>query len=158
MARPKNKPEKYKFLRLYDMDFNMALQTIKVLKRHKRKDVRYPLLRDVIVAYSRPFTESRGFNIKKDFFSIKFMPSEIEMKKLHEELLVLRKELFAHTDLRYKNPKVVNWSTEAYKWFPMSFKGFDYEVLEKQLSNIKKLIEHAQLQLRREIREYEKDF
>lgn len=158
MVKPENKLEKYKFLRLYDMDFEMALQTIKVLKRYKRKDVRYILLRDVIVAYSRPFMESKGFNITKDFFRVKFKPSEIEMKRLHDELLVSRKELFAHTDLTHRKPKVVNWSTETYKWFPMSFKGFDYEVLERQLSCIKKLIEHAQLQLRRQISEYEKNF
>lgn len=150
--------EKYKFLRLYDMDFEMALHTIKILKRYKKKDVRYPLLRDVIVTYSRPFTESRGFNITKDFFGVKFKPSEIEMKRLHDELKVLRNELFAHTDLTHRNPKVVNWSTATYKWFPMSFKGFDYEVLERQLTNIKKLIEHAQLQLRHQISEYEKSF
>lgn len=158
MVKTESELEKYKFLRLYDMDFEMALHTIKVLKRYKRKDVRYPLLRDMIVAYSRPFTESRGFNIQKDFFGVKFKASEIEMKKLHEELLRLRKELFAHTDLTYRNPKVSNWSTEAYKWFPMSFKGFDYEVLERQLTNIKKLIEHVQTQLRHQISECEKHF
>lgn len=138
------------------MDFEVALQTIKVMKRYDRKNVRYPLLRDLIVTYCRPFTESRGINIKKDFVSIKF--NSKKMEELHKELLSLRKVLFAHTDLEYKNPTVVNWSTDIKKWFPMAFKGFDYEALEKQLSGIKSLIEYSQSQLEEQIREQEKYF
>ncbi len=95
------------------MDFESALYTLKVLRRYKKKDVRYALIRDVIVTYSRPFTESKGFNIAKDFCGAKF--DDKDMKELHDELLSLRKELFAHTDLTYKNPKVTNWSTDTYK-------------------------------------------
>lgn len=156
MVKPENILEKYKFLRLYDMDFESALHTLKVLRRYRKKGVRYALIRDVIVTYGRPFTESRGFKIDRDFFGIKFDHPDIE--KLHNDLLTLRKELFAHTDLTYKNPKVVNWSTETYSWFPMSFKGFDYGTIESKLPEIKRLIEHAQKQVRDRISEYEKNF
>jgi hypothetical protein len=156
MVKKENILEKYKFLRLYDMDFESALHTLKVLRRYKKKDVRYALIRDVIVTYSRPFTESKGFNIGKDFCGAKF--DDKDMKELHDELLRLRKELFAHTDLTYKNPKVRNWSTDTYKWFPMSFKGFDYKTLEDKLPEIKRLIEHVQKQNRLKISEHEKNF
>lgn len=156
MVKKENILEKYKFLRLYDMDFESALHILKVLRRYKKKDVRYALIRDVIVTYSRPFTESKGFNIDKDFCGAKF--DDKDMKELHDELLRLRKELFAHTDLTYKNPKVRNWSTDTYKWFPMSFKGFDYKTLEDKLPEIKRLIEHVQKQNRLKISEHEKNF
>lgn len=154
MVKTKNILEKYKFLRLYDMDFESALWTLKVLRRYKKKDVRYALIRDVIVTYSRPFTESKGFDIGKDFCSVKFDSNDME--KLHDDLLRLRKKLFAHTDLTFKNPKVTNWSTDTCKRFPMSFKGFDYKTLEDKLPEIKRLIECVQKQNRLKIAEYEK--
>ena len=151
-----NKLEKYKFLRLYDIDFEMALQTIVILKRYKKNDVRYALLRDIVVTYARPFTESRGFQINKDRHGVKFKNNK--MKTLHEEMINLRMQLFAHTDLTYRNPKVVNWSTETQKWFPMAFRGFDYDTLESRITEIKALIEYVRKQLREEISVYEESF
>lgn len=156
MVKTKNILEKYKFLRLYDMDFESALWILKVLSRYKKKDVRYALIRDVIVTYSRPFTESKGFNISKDFCGVKF--DDPDKKKLHDDLLRLRNELFAHTDLTFRNPKVANWSTDTYKWFPMSVKGFDYKDLESRLPEIKRLVRYVQKQNRLKIAEYEKSF
>ncbi len=156
MVKPEHQVEKYAFLRLYDQDFEMALHTIKVLKRYRKSDVRFPLLRDIVVSYCRPFTESRGIGIKKDFLDNRF-PDE-EMEELHEELLKLRKQLFAHTDLSYKQPKISNWSTEQKKWFPVSFKGFDYQALDSKLPKIQRLIQCTQSNLREKIAEYENHF
>jgi hypothetical protein len=156
MVKPENLIEKYKFLRLYDMDFECVLQTIKILKRYRKKDVRYALLRDIVVTYCRPFTESKGFKIGKDFCGVKF--EDKNMKQLHKELLSLRKEIFAHTDLKYKNPKVVNWSTESYKWFPMSFKGFDYDAVDNKLPEIIRLVNYVRKQNQDNIAKYEKNF
>lgn len=152
MVKQENILEKYKFLRLYCSDFNDALHTLKVLRRYRKKDVRYALIRDVVVTYCRPFTESKGFGIRKDLLGLKTVRSE--MRGLHNELLTLRKEIFAHTDLTYRNPKVAKWAPGFY---PMSFKGFDYAALERKLPKIEKMIEHAQKQVRDEISKYEKD-
>jgi len=154
MVKPENKREKYAFLRLYDMDLEMSLQTISVLQRYRRKDVRFPLLRDIIVSYCRPFIKSRGKGIKGDLHGVKFQNKDME--SLHEELLTLRHQLFAHTDLNYKNPKIVNWSKGGYKWFPMSFKGFDYDYLDDKVPEIKKLIKYVQIELRKRIKRDEK--
>ena len=156
MVKEENKLEKYKFLRLYDMDLEMALQSIEMMKRYRRKDIRYSIIRDVIVTYCRPFTESKGIKIKKDLMAVKFTSQD--MQSLHNELLTLRKQLFAHTDLIYKKPEVSNWSTEVYKWFPMSFRGFDYSSLDNRVSEIKELVLYSQVQLRKQIAEYEKCF
>jgi hypothetical protein len=61
----------------------------------------------------------------------------------------LRKHLFAHTDLTYRNPKIVNWSSEEYRWFPMSFRGFSYEDLNKRVDDIAVLIRSVQMKLRK---------
>jgi hypothetical protein len=156
MVNPDNKIEKYAFLRLYEHDFEMALQTAQVLDVHENNNVRFPLLRDIVVTYCRPFTESNGIGINKDFHGVKKFPNE-EMKSLHAKLLTLRKELFAHTDLTYKNPKISNWSTDERKWFPMSFKGYDYAQLNTELPNIVKLINFVLMDLKEKLAVYEQN-
>ena len=148
--------EKYKFLRLYDMDFEMALQTISMLKRYKKFDVRFALLRDIVVTYARPFTVSKGFEINNHIYGIKFESNE--MKSLHNELLTLRNQLFAHTDLSYKNPKVGKWTLEHHIVYPMSFKSLDYNGLNTKINNIKELIEYVRNQLKHKLKDHEKSF
>ena len=92
--------EKYCFLRLYSIDLDTALHTIKVLRRYKRPDVRYPLLRDIAVTYAHPFSGNEGDHIHNDRLSSrKHVPKHL--RKLHDELIRLRQEQFAHTDLKF---------------------------------------------------------
>ncbi len=148
--------EQYKFYRLYDIDLDAALHTIKILKRYKRTDVRNALLRDITVAYTKPFSVNKGHKISKHNLSLKFVPAKL--RALHKELMDLRKQLFAHTDLTFRNPKVANWSSGEYKWFPMSFKGFNYKSLNKRIDNIETLIRSVQDELRKTIIKIESTF
>ena len=157
MVKPEYKIEKYAFLRLYEHDFEMALHTIKLLRRCRNKEVRYSLLRDIVVTYCRPFTESRGKDIKKDFLGFKKYESE-NMKALHARLMHLRGSLFAHTDLTFKNPQIANWSEGDRKWFPMAFTFFDYEKLDGELPEIENLIKFTNKALIAQLREFEKSF
>jgi hypothetical protein len=81
-----------------------------------------------------------------------------KLKKYGDDVNIdLRQKLFAHTDLVYKNPKIANWSNEQKKWFPMSFKGFDYDQLDSKVKDIKELIEYVQNELRQQINRFEED-
>jgi hypothetical protein len=148
--------EQYKFYRLYDHDFDAAIHTLKIQKRYRRPDVRNALLRDIIVTYTRPFSISKGDKIHRHILPAKFVPSQL--RKLHNELLDLRNQLFAHTDLIYKNPRVANWSAGQRKWFPMSFRGFDYGSLNKRVANILNLICTVQRELQKKIKKIENHF
>jgi tRNA U55 pseudouridine synthase TruB len=157
MVKPENRVEKYAFLRLYEHDLEMALQTAKIMNRYRKTDVKFALLRDLVVTYCRPFTESRGEGITKDFFAIKKFESN-EMKELHNELMELRSSLFAHTDLNFKKTQIANWSNDEKKWFPMAFRGYDYTLLADKVPEIVKLISYARNQLVLQIRQYEESF
>ena len=146
ITKPELKLEKYAFLRLYEHDLEMALQTLKVFRRCRNQEVKCALLRDITVTYCRPFSESKGNNFKKHHFNLNKFESET-MKNLHEKIIGLRNSLFAHTDLHFKNPKIANWSTDEKKWFPMSFTGFDYTQLEDKISEIELLIKYSRQQL-----------
>mgnify|MGYP001563271340 CR=1 FL=1 len=148
--------EHYKFYRLYDIDLDSALHTLNILRRYKRPDIRNVLLRDIIITYARPFSGNKGNNIPKHTLTLKFVP--LEQRNLHAELMNLRKQLFAHTDLTYRNPRIANWSSEKRRWFPMSFRGYDYGSLNKRIDDITNLISSVHYELRKRIREIENNF
>lgn len=147
--------EQYKFYRLCDHDFDAAIYTLKILRRYKRPNIRNALLRDIIVAYARPFSTSKG-KLSKHNLPTKIVP--LPMRSLHKELIDLRNQLFAHTDLIFKNPEVANWSSGQRKWFPMSYRGFDYSSLNKQINEMSNLITAVKNELLKKIREIENCF
>jgi hypothetical protein len=130
--------EQYCFYRLYSIDFDTTKHTLRVLKRYRRKDVRYCLLRDIVVSYCRPFSGNKGEEILNHTLNKKVVPKEL--RPLRDELVKLRNQLFAHTDYTYRQPKVADWSTDSYKQFPMSFRGYDYNKLDKRVPEIDKLV------------------
>lgn len=146
--------EKYSFLRLYAIDLDTALYTIKTLRRYKRTDVQYPLLRDIAVTYVRPFSGNKGESGAKDQLSSrKYVPKP--MISLHKELVRVRMEQFAHTDLKFYHPKVTKFRDAPNPWFPMALKSYDYGILLKQLSKIEELVRAVESNVQAEIANYE---
>jgi methyl coenzyme M reductase gamma subunit len=74
------------------------------------------------------------------------------MKGLHEELVRVRMQQFAHTDLTYYNP-----STMAFKGhdYAMMFKGYDYAALLNKLPQIEELIRAVERSVNAEITKQE---
>lgn len=153
----KHKTELYKLYRLYIMDFDMALHTLDVLRKCAKgtsryrllQKVRYCLLRDAVVSYARPFSGNRGIlypahSLKECFIPKKFLG-------LHRKLFQLRLQLFAHTDLAFKDPKVAQFG----KFFPISVKAFDYESLNEAVDQIHEMVSDVQNNLQVEIRAFE---
>lgn len=148
--------ERYCFLRLYAIDLDTALHTVKILRRYKCADVQYPLLRDIAVTYARPFSGNDGEHISRHCLSSRKHIPKV-MRELHTELLRLRKEQFAHTDLKFYRPKVAKFHGKTNPWFPMSFKGYDYGALLKRLPQIETLIRAVESSVQAEIASYEAD-
>lgn len=142
-------PEECVFYKLYDGDFIVAQNSIELLSDSKELRLKYILLRDIVISYARPFSINRGIEVSKHSLGSKFIPPK--HKNLHNELIDLRDQLFAHTDLSYRKPKVADFSSGDHKWFPMSFKGFDYNCLLAKIDDIADLIKKVQESLRKEI-------
>ena len=141
--------EKYYFFRLYLMNFETVLESIRILHRYKRRDIRNCVIRDIVVSYARGFSGNKGTDIKNHMLTEKFIPKNL--LSLHKELIDDRKKLFAHTDYTYYNPKAVNWSTIGQKWFPMSYRAFDYSQIDKQIPQIENLVKSIIKNLQMEI-------
>ena len=135
---------------------NSARHSLLILKRYRRKDVRYCLLRDIIVSYSRPFSGNKGETIPKHVLTKKVVPKHF--RTLHDELIDARNQLFAHTDFTYRRPKAANWSTPERKWFPMSFRGYDYDKLDLRIPEIEVLVKSVEDNLHEEITKMEENF
>ena len=148
--------EQYNFYRLYSIDLDNTKHILRILKRYRRKDVRYCLLRDIVVSYCRPFSGNKGKKISTHTLNKKVVPKELRI--LHDELVEIRNQLFAHTDYTYRQPKVANWSTDSQKWFPMSFRGYDYNKLDKRIPEIYELVVAVEKNLQAKIDKIEKDF
>jgi hypothetical protein len=123
--------EEYRFYRLYSIDLESAKQTLSMIARYRRKDIRYAILRDFIVVYGRPFSGNRGRVWHSHRLREAIVPAE--HRALHGELLALRNRAFAHTDHDYFDPRIAQWpSKSGRKAYPMSFKVPPYADLERR--------------------------
>ncbi len=138
--------EQYYFHRLYSIDLDSARHALRVLRRYRRKDVRYCLLGHVVVTYIRPFSSNKGIRISNHALNEKVVPTG--MRSLHRELKNSRDKQFAHTDYEYSRPKAVDWSSPQGKWFPMSFRGYDYAQLDTRVPEIERLVEAVERNLK----------
>lgn len=150
----KREHEKYLFLRIYSMDFDGVKYSLLALEKVQEKDIRYRLLREIAVSYARPFSTNRGKLIPKDQCPERLVPKK--HMGLHRELLKLRFELFAHSDLNRYDPVIGRGWKGKVRWvYPMSFRGFNYEHLDKQVPDIRKLVRGVTDALQIEIEAYE---
>jgi len=141
---------------MYSIDLETALHSIKVLRRYKRPDVQYALLRDLTITYVRPFSGNTGDQGKQRNHMLttkKRVPKHL--MPLHKELVRLRMQQFAHTDLTYYKPRAVGISFVPSGAYGMTFKGYDYAALLRKLPQIEELIREVEKSVNAEIAVYE---
>jgi hypothetical protein len=93
--------EKFVFHNLAIADFNEASGCLNAIKQYKRGLTSTTMVKNAIIAYSRPFTKCRG----KRCLDKKVIPKGYI--SLHEKVLQYRNRIIAHTDLGFINPKLV---------------------------------------------------
>ncbi|TBN49839.1 hypothetical protein [Pseudomonas sp. BGI-2] len=149
--------EHYYFLRMYSVDLNTARLAVKVLKRYRRADVRYALLRDLIVTYVRPFSVNKGRQSKHILSVKRHVPAS--MRSLHDELVRVRMQQFAHTDLTYYSPLTLTFRgpNGEFNGYGTMFKGYDYGALLEKLPHIEKLIAAVETSVNAELRREERE-
>lgn len=149
--------ENYRFLRLYSIDLEMAKQTCDVLAEQDSSDVRYCVLRDLIVTYARPFSANRGRLFKQHRLESDVVP--IEMQALHAELVALRDQVFAHTDHDARDPRIARWPKEqGGATYAMSFSNPGYDRLLGRLGDIRELVAAVEQTVNGRVRTFESTF
>lgn len=149
--------EDYRFLRLYSIDLEMAKQASDLLAKQDALDVRYSILRDLVVTYARPFSVNRGRLFKKHKLDDKVVP--VTGKDLHLELLALRDQVFAHTDHDARDPQIARWPRkQGGAMYPMSFTNPPYGKLIDRLDEIRELIVSVEAAVNLRVRSFEAKF
>lgn len=126
--------ENYCFLRLYSSDFNDCRHLVRMIRRYRKLDVRYALLRDLTVAYSRPFSGNSHGTKGKHSLSLKYVPAE--HRAMHDRLFSLRNNQFAHSSMKFHNPRVAKLGN----LLAISRKSVDFAYLDRSLTEIEKLV------------------
>ena len=135
--------EQYEFHRLYSIDLHEAYLTLSLLSRYRRADIRYVIIRDAVISYTRPFSGNRGNAFPSHVLSTSVVHRA--MRPLHKELMHLRNRSFAHSDREIRNPKVARWPTKSGGGlYPMSFTPQPMQDLDRKWREIRALVESVQ--------------
>jgi hypothetical protein len=139
--------EYYVFLRFADGNISHALMALDHIQKTDIEFVRLSLLKDAAISYCRPFKQSCGsFNKNLKPLDNSFVPSTLI--KIHKELLDLRDQVFAHTDLDVRSAVLHCWTSDPSPIFPIQFKGYDYPQLLSRTEEIRSLFNNVLTNIR----------
>ena len=131
-------------LALIDMD--RVQKSIECLRDTHDKYLKSALLRDAVISYAKPFSGNRFSDQSKGLrISDNHVPKELA--DTHKEILALRDELIAHTDMTLQKPEIGKRQDEVGHNYSMTVSG--YETIYKDhlidpLFNLAKAV-HASL-------------
>ncbi len=123
--------EKYVFYNLAKEDLNEAAGCLDAIKQYKRGLTSTTMVKNAIIAYSRPFMECKGINNKIHRLKIKVVPKDY--RTLHKKVLQYRNRIIAHTDLVFRNPKLVKYGMMMKREGDYLSLGSDMQVLVREV-------------------------
>lgn len=119
--------EFYVFLRFADGDISQAQIALDHMSTVEGDFLRLCLLKYAAISYCRPFKKSRGAFNKSLKLDRGYVPACFI--GLHTELVVLRDQVFAHTDIDVRSPVLHCWTREPKPIFPIQLKSHNHSQL-----------------------------
>ena len=81
------------------------------------------MFRDAVISYAKPFSSNRFSDQSKGLrISDNHIPKELT--DTHKEVLALRDELIAHTDMTVQKPKIEKYQDDVGHNFSMTVSGY----------------------------------
>ncbi len=106
------------------IDMERVQRNIEYLRDSDDKYLKGVLLRDAVISYAKPFLDNRYSDGSKGLrISDKRVPKEL--RDVHEEILALRGELIAHTDMTIQRPRIDKCQDELGDNYSMTVTGYD---------------------------------
>ncbi len=138
-ATPDEKAEeRWAFYRLADQDWEHADFALDHVNNSTDEFIRHSLIMDAVVSYMRPFCKCKGVH-QSYFRNRTFVPKEY--RDLHEKMLFFRHQVFAHTDITARRPKVARFKTTDGFRYGMGFQGLRASEFVPLIPRIKKLLQ-----------------
>ena len=105
------------------IDMERVQKSIGYLRDTDDEYLKSVLFRDAVISYARPFTSNRFSDQSKGLrISDNHVPKELA--DTHKEVLALRDELIAHTDMTLQKPKIEKYQDELGHNFSMMVSGY----------------------------------
>ncbi|MFA5974980.1 MAG: hypothetical protein WC859_02295 [Elusimicrobiota bacterium] len=146
--------EMFVFNRFAFDDFTEALRAVRVSKVLENVEAKSFLVRYSVIAYCRPFTKCRGKIENTIRLDESYVPPE--HLPFHRQLLDLRDQLIAHTDLKVLDPKLYGWKTKVGPMYPIGFKPPDPKEVLKQVDSLEAIFSSVMDEAHRRITAMEK--
>ena len=110
------------------IDMERVQKSIEFLRGTDDKYLKAALFRDAVISYAKPFSNNRYSNQTK---GLRISDSHIpkELMSAHKEILALRDELVAHTDMTIQKPKIDKYQDDIGHNYSLSVSG--YETIHK---------------------------
>jgi len=143
----------YTLYRLYQRDFDEALHTMRLMRRYRRPEVRYCLLRDAVIAYCRPFSGNRGHVHNRHKLPLRFVPRG--SRSIHDDLVRRRHGLIAHTDIKERRPQIARWPARGRFVYLLGVAHGDWGSLDRKIGAVQALVEAVTASLAIEIERLE---
>lgn len=106
------------------IDMERVQISIEYLRNANEKDLKDALFRDAVVSYAKPFLNNRYSDGTKGLcISKNHVPNEL--KNIHDEILVLRDKLIAHTDMTLQKPRVDKHQDEMGDNYSLTISGYE---------------------------------
>jgi hypothetical protein len=142
----KNKSdEKYVFYNFVTADLDEASHSLSTIKQYKQGFMIMTLIKNAIIAYSRPFGDCKG-TYSKYKIGIKFVPKNL--RKLHKQVLHHRNCIIAHTDISVRTPKLGAYG------IMFKGKGYYYEDYLELANKMPELISEVRKAVHKVVLEY----
>lgn len=99
-------------------------KSVNHLSRTKDKFLKAVLFRDAVISYAKPFLNNNYSDGTKGLrINSKCVPAKL--KTYHNEILALRNELIAHTDMTRQHPLIEKYEDEVGPNFSITVKGYE---------------------------------
>lgn len=110
------------------IDMERAQRSIELSRAAGDPYLRAALFRDAVICYAKPFSSNCFSDGRKGLrISDSLVPAELE--DAHAEILGLRNQLIAHTDMTVQKPEIEKYDDEVGPNYTLSVSG--YETIHK---------------------------
>lgn len=117
--------ESYIFRHLALIDMERVLRSLEYLDDLEDEYLKEVLFRDAVLSYVKPFSGNRGVYTKKwlKITDEEYVPEEL--KSVHNDLVNIRNELFAHIDMKRQMPHLDINEIDGEKHLSFTVTGYE---------------------------------
>ncbi len=134
--------EYYVFLKSCENDFRVALKSFTFIEDQEFSYHQLVYLRDAVVSYGRPFSGNKGIHTNRHRLEDDIVPKAY--MELHSVIMNYRNTLFAHSDIKERNPSFMKLGHSEDETFVIDSEPLYLSTVKEELVDMAELIKEIQ--------------